>query len=33
LTFTVVFMLTIVGVSLVQGTEWIRRKALPWWNA
>lgn len=33
LTFTVVFMLTIVGVTLVQGTEWVRRKALPWWNA
>jgi NitT/TauT family transport system permease protein len=33
LTFTVVFMLTLVGVTLVQGTEAIRRKVLPWWNA
>ena len=33
LTFTVVFMLTVVGVTLVQGTEWIRKMALPWWNA
>jgi NitT/TauT family transport system permease protein len=33
LTFTVVVMLTIVGVTLVQGTERVRGKALPWWNA
>jgi NitT/TauT family transport system permease protein len=33
LTFTVVFMLTLVGVTLVQGTESVRRKVLPWWNA
>ena len=33
LTFTVVFMLTLVGVTLVQGTEVLRNKLLPWWNA
>lgn len=33
LTFTVVFMLTLVGVTLVQGTESLRHRVLPWWNA
>jgi sulfonate transport system permease protein len=33
LTFTVVFLLTIVGVVLVQSAEGLRRKVLPWWNA
>jgi NitT/TauT family transport system permease protein len=33
LTFTVVFLLTVVGVTLVQGTDLLRRRLLPWWNA
>jgi NitT/TauT family transport system permease protein len=33
LTFTVVVLLTIVGVFLVQGSGWLRAKVVPWWNA
>jgi ABC-type nitrate/sulfonate/bicarbonate transport system permease component len=32
LTFSVVFLLAVVGVTLVQGTELLRRRLLPWWN-
>lgn len=33
LTFSVVVMLTVVGVILVQGSDWLRSKVVPWWNA
>ncbi|HEY3749279.1 MAG TPA: ABC transporter permease subunit [Pseudonocardiaceae bacterium] len=33
LTFTVVVVLTIVGVTLVVGSNILQRRLLPWWNA